>query len=369
MAPSRRVATGGPSDGSDTTRQQPRDEDSQGTMNHEPPNERGDRYAHLIPSEITTRLDADFLQRYYDQCTRVYRKRMEKEIEQMEREEADDSGQFHASIGGVQYSRPKEQSDIPATSFRSGKPLNYTAKDEKEWRSFINWWKVVFMKESEAWPEEKRIAMAAVEFRGKPLDEWAGLEEDKRPTTWTQFEQWTRNLLSDPENRLQTAYLKIRDLRQKKGQTVRDINNMLELWERDLRNPPNDETKAYNTFMALHPDLRKAVNIETHGKITTREQVTTVAQRNAEQMTLIWDESPAGPSSKKRKRNDGETPEKDKDDSSGPKKKKPFKPDDKDLKDIKCFKCGELGHKSPNCPTKTSPSDKQPSKNSNAQPS
>ena len=201
----------------------------------------------------------------------------------MDREVADDSYQYYASIGGVQYNFPREQDVAPAASvtpvasFRSGKPLTYAAGNEKEWRSFINWWKVVFMEEPEAWPEAKRIAKAAVEFRGKPLDEWAALEEDRRPATWSQFEAWTRNLLSDPENRMQNARLKIRDLRQKKGQSVRDINNMLELWERDMRILPDEETKAYNTFMALYPDLRKAVNIETHKKIATREQVTTIA--------------------------------------------------------------------------------------------
>lgn len=328
----------------------------------------GGHHAHLIPSEIAARLDHDFLQRYYDKCARVYKRRMEAECEQMDREEADASRQFYASIGDVQYNSPKEPSVTPAASFRSGKPPTYWARDEKEWRSFINWWKVVFKEEPEAWPEGKRIAKAAMEFRGKPLDEWATLEDDKQPETWSEFESWTRNLLSDPENRMQNARLKIRELRQKKGQSVRDINNMLELWERDLDPPADEVTKAYNTFMALHPDLRKAINVETHGKISTREQVTAIAQRNAEQMSLTWEESTAGQSSRKRKRTDGGTQDKDNDDSSPMKKSKVAKAGDKDSKELKCYNCGKSGHKRPDCPdSKKSTSDEQ-SKNSKAQP-
>lgn len=378
MAPGRRTAAREASDTLDPTHQQLGDDGQErsgsGTIENggstQVTDGFGGHHAHLIPSEIAARMDSDFLRRYYDRVARIYRMRMEVEVEQMDREEADVSHQFHASIGGVQYNPPKEPSVTSATSFRSGKPPTYWAKDEKEWRSFINWWKVVFKEDPEAWPERKRIAKAAMEFRGKPLDEWAGLEEGKQPETWSQFESWTRNLLSDPENRMQNARLKIRELRQKKGQSVRDINNMLELWERDLDPPADDVTKAYNTFMALHPDLRKAINVETHGKISTREQVTAIAQRNAEQMSLSWEESStaAGQPSRKRKRTDGGMQDKDKDDSSPAKKSKATKAGDKDSKEIKCYNCGKPGHRRPDCPDSKKSTSYEQSKNSKAQP-
>jgi Zinc knuckle len=385
MAHGKRVAASAASDDHNPAHQQLEGDGSQepsgsgsGTADNEgstqPTTGPGERHAPLMPLEVAARLDPEFLQRYYDAYARIQRRRMEGELEQMAMEEADDSRQFYASIGGVQYNPPREPSVTSTTSFRSGKPPTYGAKDEKEWRSFINWWKVVFKEDPEAWPEEKRIAKAAMEFRGKPLDEWAVIEEDKQPKTWSQFETWTRNLLSDPENRMQNARLKIRELRQKKGQTVRDINNMLELWERDLDEAPSEVTKAYSTFLALHPDLRNAISTETHGKITTREQVTSIAQRHAERMTLSWDESTGGQPSRKRKRSDGATQgkDKDKDDSSATgkasKKRRAAKADDKDTKDIVCWDCGEPGHKKPDCPNpKANTSDKQ-SKNSKAQP-
>jgi hypothetical protein len=115
----------------------------------------------------------------------------------------------------------------------------------------INWWKVAFKKNPQAWSEKQRVASAVMQFRGKPLDEWGIIVEEKEPKTWSEFESRTRNLLSDPENRMQTAYMNIRDLRQKKGQTVRDVNNTLEIWEKDLNEPLTDKAKVYHTFSAL----------------------------------------------------------------------------------------------------------------------
>ena len=166
---------------------------------------------------------------------------------------------------------------------------------------------------------------------------------------------------------MQNARKRIKELRQKKGQSVRDINGMLELWERDLRIPPDDESKAYSTFFALHPDLQDAVNTETHGDITTREQVTTIAQRHAERMTLNWNEGSAGQPSRKRKRSEGATQDKDKDQAdSSPitRKKRIIKIDPK----IKCYNCGEPGHIKSDCLNlRASASDEQ-SKNAKAPP-
>jgi len=321
--------------------------------------------------EVAALIDPELQQRYNRNYARLHSIRMEREIEQMEREINDESRQFHAAVGGVQYHPPQEPNVVQAASFRPSRPPSYTARDEKEWRSFTSWWKVMFRKNPEAWPERRRVDEAAMELRGRPLEEWAALEENKRPATWSQFEAWAHDLLSDPKNRRQSARLKIRGLTQKKGQTVRDINHMLELWERDLASPPDEETKAYNTFCALHPDLQKLINIETHGDITSRGQVTTIAQRNAERMTLKWEESTTeGSSSKKRKRTDGGTSDKnrDKDDAPPAKKGKTTTTGGKDQKGLTCYGCGKPGHIRANCPTPKASASDEKSKNSKAQP-
>ena len=95
-------------------------------------------------------------------------RRISYEIDQMVREETNKTYQFYVSINGVSYSSPKKVDVLTASNFRSGKPPTYSARDEKEWRSFINWWKIVFKKNPNAWHESERIVCAAVEFREKP---------------------------------------------------------------------------------------------------------------------------------------------------------------------------------------------------------
>ena len=109
-------------------------------------------------------MDPDFLQRYHQACARVQTRRINHELELMAREEADDTHQFHAAIGGVSYGPFKEANSAAAATLRSNKPSTYKVKDEKEWRSFINWWKIVFKKNPDVWFKSERIACTAVEF-------------------------------------------------------------------------------------------------------------------------------------------------------------------------------------------------------------
>ena len=101
-----------------------------------------------IDPQVATCMDPVLLERYYQEYARIQTRRIQEELEQMSRERADSSHQFHASIGGIPY---KPESSASETGFRLSKSPTYTAKIEKEWRSFINWWKVVFKKNPQAW--------------------------------------------------------------------------------------------------------------------------------------------------------------------------------------------------------------------------
>jgi len=53
-------------------------------------------------------------------------------------------------------------------------------------------------------------------------------------------------------------------------------------------------------FKTLYPDLRHAILTKTHGKITTREQIISIAQRYTERITLNYNKSNERKSSGKR---------------------------------------------------------------------
>ncbi len=113
---------------------------------------------------------------------------------------------------------------------------------------------------------------------------------------------------------MQNVYQKIKKLRQKKGQIIRDINSLLELWERDLSILSDEEIKVYNIFKILYSNLGYVILIKMYGKITTREQVIFIAQRYIERITLNQNEGNGGKFLGKRKRTEDAMQEKDKDD-------------------------------------------------------
>ena len=69
-----------------------------------------------------------------------------------------------------------------------------------------------------------------------------------------------------------------------------------------MNTPPDEEIKTYNIFKTLHPNLRHTISTKTHGKITIREQITSIAQRHTKRITLDWDKNNEEKSLGKRKR-------------------------------------------------------------------
>ena len=155
MISGRRRAARAATDNSDPTHQQlggegSNESSSSRTINNnsenpnQPTNKPGENHSALpesvmrIDPQAAALMDPALLQRYYEGCARIQIRRIERELKQITKEEADDSGQFYASIGGIPYRPPGEPGVTPETGFRSGRPLSYYTKDEKEWRSFIN---------------------------------------------------------------------------------------------------------------------------------------------------------------------------------------------------------------------------------------
>ncbi len=89
-------------------------------------------------------------------------------------------------------------------------------------------------------------------------------------------------MIVDPANRMAYASLQLKDIKQRKGQSVREFVSYIEGLERDI---PVDwterERKAWFLLNSLLPDLRKEV-MKENKSITSREQVIAAAQRHEE---------------------------------------------------------------------------------------
>ena len=169
----------------------------------------------------------------------------------------------------------------------------FEGKTLKEVSTFITRWNIEF---GAAPPldDRMRIAHAATGLRGIALETWGRKQEDV--STWDMFTSWCRNLVKDPTNRTMHAYLKLKEAKQRKGQSVRDLLSYIEEQEKDI---PEDETgeqrKAWSLLVCLSEEIRKAVMMDVK-EITSREQVITAAQRQEELLRDVRDapsESPA----------------------------------------------------------------------------
>jgi hypothetical protein len=68
-------------------------------------------------------------------------------------------------------------------------------------------------------------------------------------------------------------------LKQKSNQSIRNLLHELKLIEADLSYEISDEQKAYHILTALFPNLNKDIINKIKSKITSRNQIATIAQR------------------------------------------------------------------------------------------
>jgi hypothetical protein len=83
-----------------------------------------------------------------------------------------------------------------------------------------------------------------------PLEAWDRRTET--PATFEEFINWCRNLAKDPANRTMHACLKLKDAKQRKGQSVRDFVNYIEEQEKDIPDAQDDTLrKAWSLLVCL----------------------------------------------------------------------------------------------------------------------
>jgi hypothetical protein len=84
-------------------------------------------------------------------------------------------------------------------------------------------------------------------------------------------------IVADPENRKLFVNMKLKALKQKPNQSMRNLLYELKLIEADLLYKVNNEQKAYQLLIVLFPDLNKNIINETKFKITSKDQIATIA--------------------------------------------------------------------------------------------
>jgi hypothetical protein len=110
-------------------------------------------------------------------------------------------------------------------------------------------------------------------------NKWARLNNNKKSIIWKRYYDYMKIIITDPENRKLLANMKLKILKQKPNQLMRNLLHELKLIETDLSYKISDKQKAYHILTALSPNLSKDVINEIKSKITSRDQITTIAQR------------------------------------------------------------------------------------------
>src|SRR5450432_1680575 len=99
--------------------------------------------------------------------------------------------------------------------------------------------------------------------------------------SWNDFITYLKSLIADPANAMAYASLRLKEARQKKDQSVRDLVGHIEQLERDIPEQSKQEQEAWHLLNSLYPEIRREVMRENK-VITTREQVIAAAQRQEE---------------------------------------------------------------------------------------
>lgn len=295
---------------------------------------------------------------------RVKVKRVDQEIEDLERELADTTGTFHAAVNGVPYisarKRPLSRSaetPIPQRTrtthaSRSNTPPEYHARNLRELNECESAWETWFEDDnkSEEFPTERsRITHIATYLRGKALSTWRMTPHRETITEWDDFMEVLKGALQNLDNRKVTASAALKIVRQKEGQSVQDLLAFIEKLERDLPYQQDEVAKGHVLYDALLPALQVQV-LRDIKRIDSRDQVFAAAQRHEELLASEKRIKEAGaPRTSSRPSAPRAPPSMglSRPDFKGGAAKSPEK---RDFRRDPCFNCGQHGHLARFCP-------------------
>jgi hypothetical protein len=122
---------------------------------------------------------------------------------------------------------------------------------------------------------QEQIRFAVTYLESNPQKAWFRRKKPEPPIiTWDDFTIYLKNLIADPTNALTHVSLRLKEARQKRGQSVRDLIEYIEQLERDILEQSKQQREAWHLLNNLHPEIRREVMRENK-KITSRGQVIT----------------------------------------------------------------------------------------------
>lgn len=170
-------------------------------------------------------------------------------------------------------------SDAPVQRLlRLSNPPTFEGKSLHEMSEYESGWKIQ-LEAANFSTESKAILYAATYLRGTARSTWSARETEY--TTWQSYMDWCRSIVVDPANRMANAQLRLKNLHQRQGQSIRDLVHQIEELERDIPVQTETERKAWLLLNSLTTETRREVMRENK-LITSREQVISSAQRQEE---------------------------------------------------------------------------------------
>jgi hypothetical protein len=220
----------------------------------------------------------------------VKRKRDERELMQLRREL---QGEPVASLRGAdetatpagrpskrRRSSASDESRRPKRHVRPAEPLYYQGRNIKELEEFLVFWAIQWESEPDE-SETSRVKVAARYLRGTPMKLWGQrVQSNADPISkWDDFKQWLRDSLKAPNQRILESTLALKDMRQRTGQTCKDLYIYMTELENNIPTMSEDQRRAWMLINALRPELRSRV-VRDLQTIDSVEEVIACAGRN-----------------------------------------------------------------------------------------
>lgn len=227
-------------------------------------------------------------QRHAALRAQLTRKRLEREIQDMEDEVEGREPTQYIEIEGTMLPARKRSSSVTGSEDASlakyiklAQPPRFDGKSIERLLKYDRGWRKLFRTMPSIAEDEyaSRIRYAASFLEDRAEEAWD--RDNPELTQWADYITYLKGVVANPAIRKSQAFLRLAETKQQANQSVRDLLNKIEAIEGEIPSMTEDERKAWVLLNSLSPALRAEVMHE-HKEILSREQVLSSAQRHEE---------------------------------------------------------------------------------------